>query len=45
MAAVAYNFKKLLKYQPKLIESNLKALKNHFNEPLTEIYLSPTIFD
>lgn len=32
MAAVAYNLKKMLKYRPKLANSNLKLLKNHLNE-------------
>jgi len=44
MAAVAYNLKKMLKYRPKLIKSNLKTLKKLLEELLKAIIPLPTSF-
>lgn len=45
MAAVAYNLKKMLKYQPKLIDSSLKTLKNQLNGFISTIISPPILVD
>jgi len=39
MAAIAYNLKKMLRYRPKSIQSNLKALKDQLNSFIDRIYI------
>jgi hypothetical protein len=45
MAAIAYNLKKMLRYRPKLIQSNLKALKDQLNSFIDRIYIFINLSD